>query len=149
MIDALYRIECLYYSGDETSSSNALSVPTSMLKDMYHAFPSNLSQILEEEERQSSRNSVEKESEKREEADLARGNLESGQRTDAINEEDHDQVDKSDVEHDTEKCAKDDNDNNNNDQEDNLERDKDDDESVVKPDISDEKTSNKRKISRT
>ena len=61
----------------------------------------------------------------------------------------HDQVDKSDVEHDTEKCAKDDNDNNNNDQEDNLERDKDDDESVVKPDISDEKTSNKRKISRT
>ena len=120
-----------------------------MLKDMYQAFPSNLSQILEEEERQSSRNSVEKEPEKREEADLARGNLESGQRTDAINEEDHDQVDKSDVEHDTEKCAKDDNDNNNNDQEDNLERDKDDDESVLKPDINDEKTSNKRKISRT
>lgn len=120
-----------------------------MLKDMYHAFPSNLSQILEEEERQSSRNSVEKEPEKREEADLVRGNLESGQRTDAINEEDHDQVDKSDVEHDPEKCAKDDNDNNNNDQEDNLERNKDDVESVVKSDIIDEKTSNKRKISRT
>lgn len=116
-----------------------------MLKDMYHAFPSNLSQILEEEERQSSRNSVEKEPEKREDADLARINL----GTDAINEEDHDQVDKSDVEHDPEKCAKDDNDNNNNDQEDNLELDKDDDESVEKTDISDEKTSNKRKISRT
>lgn len=38
---------------------------------------------------------------------MVRGNLESGQRTDAINEEDHDQVDKGDVEHDTEKCAKD------------------------------------------
>ena len=120
-----------------------------MLKDMYHAFPSNLSQILEEEERQSSRNSVEKEPEKKEDADLAKVNLESGQGTEAIAEEDQDQVDKSDVGHDPEKCAKDDNDNNNNDQEDNLERDLYDDESLEKTDTSDEKTSNKRKISRT
>ena len=120
-----------------------------MLKDMYHAFPSNLSQILEEEERQSSRNSVEKEPEKKEDADLAKVNLESGQGTEAIAEEDQDQVDKSDVGHDPEKCAKDDNDNNNNDQEDNLERDVYDDESLEKTDTSDEKTSNKRKISRT
>ena len=120
-----------------------------MLKDMYHAFPSNLSQILEEEERQSSRNSVEKEPEKKEDADLAKVNSESGQGTEAIAEEDQDQVDKSDVGHDPEKCAKDDNDNNNNDQEDNLERDLYDDESLEKTDTSDEKTSNKRKISRT
>ena len=134
-------IKVLHFSDEETFNSNALSVPTSMLKDMYHAFPSNLSQILEEEERQSSRNSVEKEHEKREEADVATTIVEGV--------EDHDQVDKSDVEHDPEKCAKDDNDNNNNEQEDNLERDKDDDESVAKSDSSDEKTSSKRKISRT
>ena len=125
--------EDVFFSCEENSAS--LGVPSSIIKDMYHAFPSNLSQILEEEERQSSRNSVEKETERREEAEREGG---------TISEMGHD--DGSDLEHDPGKCAKDVNDNNNNDEEDNLERD--DSESVT-PDISDEKTSSKRKISRT
>ena len=127
--------EDVFFSCEENSAS--LGVPSSIIKDMYHAFPSNLSQILEEEERQSSRNSVEKETERRDDVEREGG---------TISEEGHD--DESDLEHDPSKCAKDVNDNNNNDEEDNLEWEKNDIESVT-PDISDEKTSSKRKISRT